>query len=457
VLISEAAKYMQGTFEGNDVDFCAVSTDTRTIKAGDLFVALRGPFFDGHEYLDVAKEKGAVAVLVSKDVSAQLPTIRVKDTLDGLGLLAAAWKRQCNIKAIAVTGSCGKTSVKEMLYAILDENDDTLATKGNFNNAIGVPLTLLELNKRHKKAVVELGANHLGEIAYTTALVKPDVALITNVGAAHIEGFGSQENIAKAKAEIFQGLGDGGVAIMNRDDDFFSYWWDSTSPYQRRTFSLVNTDADFYASDICVNSTGRCEFTLHGFNDEISVSLPLLGRHNVINAVASAAAAEALGFSLQKIKNGLEKVKPIPGRLFIEAFRGNYLIDDSYNANPVSIKAAIDLLKEMGRESCLVLGDMGELGIHSPSLHADVGAYAAKQGIDFLIAKGKYASDYLVGFVTNKQAFQRGTICDSDAGVTRYIVDNVNNATILVKGSRSARMEKTVQLLRESVSSEELG
>jgi len=457
VLISDAAKYIQGTFDGNDVEFRAVSTDTRTIKAGDLFVALRGPFFDGHEYLEIAENKGAAAILVSKTVSTQLPTIRVKDTLEGLGLLAAAWKRQCDIKTIAVTGSCGKTSVKEMLYAILDDNGDTLATKGNFNNEIGVPLTLLELNKQYKKAVVELGANHLGEIAYTTALVKPNVALITNVGAAHIEGFGSQENIAKAKAEIFYGLVEGGVAIMNRDDDFFPYWWENTSPYQQRTFSLENASADFYASDICVNSTGRCEFMLHGFGDVINVSLPLLGRHNVINAVASAAAAEALGFSLQKIKNGLEKVKPIPGRLFPEVFKENYLIDDSYNANPVSIKAAIDLLKEMGRGSCLVLGDMGELGIHSPSLHADVGAYAAKQGVDFLIVKGKYASDYLVGYVTNKQTFQQGMICDSDASVTQYILDNVNNATILVKGSRSAKMEKTVQLLRESVNSEELG
>jgi len=224
MLISDAAKQMNGILTGNDVEFFSVSTDTRTIKSGDLFVALKGPHFDGHEYLDRAEKDGAVAALTSKKVDTALPTILVKDTWKGLGKLAVAWRSQFQLPTVAITGSCGKTTLKEMVAAILSLRGKTHFTQGNFNNDIGVPITLLKLSSEHKYAVIELGANHLGEIAYTAALTQPDIAVVTNAGDAHIEGFGSKENVAKAKGEIFEGLSPKGIAVLNKDDAFYDYW-----------------------------------------------------------------------------------------------------------------------------------------------------------------------------------------------------------------------------------------
>lgn len=464
MLISEAASKIGGELVGADVRFTSASIDTRTIKKGDLFIALRGPNFDGHEYLDVAKEQGAVAALVSKPVKSDLPTITVKDTRASLGMLSAIWRDQFQLSSVAITGSCGKTTVKEMVASILSLQGNTHYTKGNFNNDIGVPLTLLDLSEQHQYAVIELGANHLGEIAYTVELAQPDVAVITNAGEAHIEGFGSKDNVAKAKGEIFQGLSAQGVAVLNKDDDYYEYWQTLVTDSQQASFSLDAKNADYFGSDFIVNAKGQYCFVLNVNGDKeskesssIEIALPLLGRFSVLNAIASAAVAYSVGASLENIKKGLEGIKPIRGRLYPESVSGYHIIDDSYNANPISIRAAIDLLSEVPGANCLVLGDMGELGVHSPSLHREVGSYAAESGIELLLVKGKYASDYLVGFTTHKSEAQRGVGLDTHAEIVRFIMDEVSDSTILIKGSRSASMEKVIEILKQHNDSEGQG
>ncbi len=453
MLISNVAMKTNGELKGQDIDFSSVSIDTRTIKKGDLFVALRGPNFDGHEYLDVAKKNGAVAALVSKTVDTSLPTILVKDTWVGLGQMAAEWRAQFHLPTVAITGSCGKTTLKEMTAAILSLKGKTHFTQGNFNNDIGVPLTLLELSVDDEYAVIELGANHLGEIAYTANLTQPDVAVVINAGDAHIEGFGSKENVAKAKGEVFQSLRVGGVAVLNKDDAFYSYWQKNTSKTKQVCFSLQNSDADFFGSQLTLNQNGKYQFVLNCNAGTIEISLPLLGRFNMLNAIASAAVAYSVGASLDEIKMGLESVKAIKGRLYPLIVGSQHVIDDTYNANPVSVHAAIDLLAEVSGKKCLVLGDMAELGVHSPSLHREVGAYAAQQSIDCLVVVGKHASDYLVGFTTykgvkNNGIDQKGIGFDSCKEVAQFICSELKGASILIKGSRSAEMERVITHLQ---------
>lgn len=444
--LAEAATAVSGMLTGENREFFSVSTDSRKIEAGDLFVALKGPHFNGHEYIKQAAAGGACALLVSEDVVSSLPVIRVDNTLQALGALAAAWKARHNVKTVAITGSCGKTSVKEMTAAILSRKGETLATQGNYNNEIGVPLTLLSLNERHEFAVIELGANHIGEIAYTVALAKPDVAVITNAGSAHIEGFGSAENVARAKGEIYQGLPASGTAVINIDDKYSDYWQGITEGYQLMRFSLGNQSADLYASDIVVNNAGQYGFHLHKGNQSVAVQLQLLGKHNVLNAITAAAISCALGMDLETIKQGVESVRPIRGRLLPLQCGQRVVIDDTYNANPVSVKAAADMLAELDTKTCMVLGDMAELGTHAPSMHREVGEYIALQGIDFLVAKGKYAADYLVGFSKFQSEGQKSARFDEFDEVVAYL-NNQQPDTILIKGSRSAGMEQVVNLL----------
>ena len=453
MLISNVAMKVNGELKGQDIEFSSVSIDTRTIKAGDLFIALRGPNYDGHEYLDVAKKNGAVAALVSKTVNTSLPTILVKDTWSGLGQLAAEWRAQFQLPTVAITGSCGKTTLKEMVAAILSLRGKTHFTQGNFNNDIGVPLTLLKLSADHEYAVIELGANHLGEIAYTANLTQPDVAVVINAGDAHIEGFGSKENVAKAKGEIFQSLSADGVAVLNKDDEFYSYWQKKTSGVKQVCFSLENTSADFFGSQLKLGQSGKYQFVLNCNAGTIEISLPLLGKFSVLNAISAAAAAHLVGASLKEIKEGLESVRAIKGRLYPVTIGSQHVIDDTYNANPVSVHAAIDLLAEVPGEKCLVLGDMAELGIHSPSLHREVGTYAAKKLIDQLIVVGKHTSDYLVGFTTHKGVGsngrdQKGVGFDSCEEVAKFVSSELQGASILVKGSRSAEMERVITHLK---------
>ncbi len=451
--LADAAQAINGSLTGENLTFSSVSTDTRTIKPGDLFVALKGPNFNGHDYVKQAAESGAAALMVSEDVVTSLPVIRVENTLQGLGALGAAWKNQYAIKTVAVTGSCGKTSVKEMAAAILSIKGETLATRGNYNNEIGVPLTLLRLNEKHQFAVIELGANHIGEIGYTVSLVRPDVAVITNAGSAHIEGFGSPENVARAKGEIYQGLTKDGVAVINLDDKFSDYWHSITEDFNKLGFSLENPAASFYASDLAVNQAGQYGFTLHAGDQSIAIQMKLLGQHNVMNAITAAAITHAMGMDLETIKQGLESAEPIAGRLYPVQLNQQVVIDDTYNANPVSIKAAADLLAELDVTTCMVLGDMAELGTHAPSMHREVGEYIALKGIHYLVAKGKHAADYLVGFSKFQGDEQKSTRFDEFDEISAYL-NQEQPETILVKGSRSAGMEQVVHLLCGAESTE---
>jgi UDP-N-acetylmuramoyl-tripeptide--D-alanyl-D-alanine ligase len=447
----DAAKSMNGVLTGKDKRFISVSTDTRTLKQGDLFVALKGPHFNGHSYIAKAEELGASALVVSEPVDTELPYITVENTQRGLGALASAWKAQFDIPSVAITGSCGKTTVKEMVAEILSLRGNTLATKGNFNNEIGVPLTLLSINEEHEYAVIELGANHIGEIAYTVSLANPDVAVITNAGSAHIEGFGSAENIAKAKGEIYSGIAEGGKAIINLDDKYAEYWQGVASEYNQVGFSIDNESADFYASEIELDHAGQPIFQLHTPSGNIQIHLPLLGQHNVLNAITAAVLASEMGASLEQIKAGLEALTPIKGRLCPIDLGDRVIVDDSYNANPVSIKAAATMLSGLPSKTCIVLGDMAELGTHAPSMHRDVGEFVAQQGIDILVAKGKHAADYLVGFSRAKTPEQHGVRFDEYQEVVDFLKAELPKS-ILVKGSRSAAMENVVDMFCESTS-----
>lgn len=447
--LSIAALAMQGALIGKDLEFESVSTDTRTLQAGDVFVALKGPNFNGHDCIQQALDAGAIALVVSEDITAPLngvPFIRVEQCLRALGLLANAWRKQFNLQIAAITGSCGKTSVKEMAAAILALNKPTLATHGNYNNDIGVPLTLLRLNASHRYAVIELGANHLGEIAYTTQITSPDVAVITNAGNAHIEGFGSTDNVIRAKGEIYEGLSDDGVALINADEPGAQWWEHKTTHNQQRFFSITDTNAQYYVSDCQLQPSGCWSFKVHTPIGDTAVTLPVLGKHNITNALTAAAVAIELGASLSQVQQGLEALQPIKGRLFPIVLQDQLLIDDTYNASPSAIKAAADMLGDFDNRTCIVLGDMAELGAHSTSIHRDVGAYIASKGIELFIVRGKHAADYLVGFNQHKSTEQRGVRFDTYEEVVECIHQE-NPPTILVKGSRSAAMECVVDKL----------
>ena len=298
----------------HSVRFSGISIDTRSINDGDLFVAIVGENFDGNDYVDSAKQNGAVAAIVSKEIEIDLPHVKVSDTRIALGELARAHRLNFRKPLIGLTGSNGKTTVKELLSAILKRCGVVLATKGNFNNDIGLPLTLLSLTLNEDYAVIEMGANHPGEIAYLSRIARPDIAIVNNAGAAHLEGFGSVEGVARAKGEIFEGLTESGIAIINRDDEFAGYWLSITPHCQRLGFGIDSVDAEVRASDVVINERG-IEFTLSCADELIELQLPLFGRHNVMNALAASAAAIALKVPLQTIKAAFEAFEPVGGRL----------------------------------------------------------------------------------------------------------------------------------------------
>ncbi len=358
--LSEAAEVLKARRVGDDVMFRGVSTDTRSLSQGNLFVALRGPHFDGHNYLDQARRGGAAAAAVSQRSTAELPQLQVEDTRLALGGLAAYWRRQFAMPLIAVTGSNGKTTVKEMLAAILHRCGHTLVTRGNLNNDIGVPHTLFRLGEEHAYAVVELGANHPGEIAYLTGLVKPTVALINNAGPAHLEGFGSLEGVARAKGELFDCAGPATTCVINSDDGAAAMWKTLAAPRPVITFGLepgADVSAEWQGD---INSSEICLHTPEG-NATTHIGLP--GRHNVMNALAATAAALAAGVELDAVARGLQDAQTVHGRWESRpGIKGARIIDDTYNANPASLEAGLALLSAAGGEAWLVLGNMGELG-----------------------------------------------------------------------------------------------
>ena len=439
--LSEAAGVLHGKLIGEDVAFHAVSTDSRTVQAGDLFVALRGERFDGHAYVAECLQRGAAAALVSQQVAGAGSQLVVADTRVALGQLAAYWRSQFAIPLVAVTGSNGKTTVKEMLAAILRAaaggDAAVLATQGNLNNDIGLPMTLLKLRGQHRYAVAEMGMNHAGEIAYLTRLGKPDVALVNNALPAHLEGLGSVEGVARAKGEIFQGLGAGGTAIINADDAYAPLWRELAAPHRIQTFGLEQT-ADVSA-DYQLNADGS-EVTLKTPEGSARLHLPAAGLHNVRNALAATAAALAMGVTLVAVVNGLQQFSGAKGRLQRKSgLQGCTVIDDTYNANPASMRAAIDVLAACPGKRVLVLGDMGELGADAEQLHAEIGQYARAARLDGLLTLGEMSRAY---------AGERYDTPEQLADALRPQLDNTT--TVLVKGSLFMRMERVVALITET-------
>lgn len=446
--INKAASGINAKSHGADVTFSSVTTDSRAITSDCLFVALRGERFDGHEFVVQASQQGAAAAMVDQAAAEQhltewqnIPLLIVKDTRLALGQLAAFWRGQKNVRLTAITGSNGKTTVKEMLAAILREaagEKAVLATEGNLNNDIGMPLTLLKLRDQHKYAVIEMGMNHPGEIEYLTKIARPDVAVINNAGAAHLAGLGSLEEVARAKGEIFSGLVSGGVAVINADDTFAMLWKNLASNHSIIEFGL---DHPAQVSSTYQLGTLDCELKLRTPAGECQVKLPVPGLHNVRNALAAAAAASALGISNEQIAAGLQKFTAVKGRLQRKpGLHGATLIDDTYNANPASVKAAIAVLSSMPGKKILVLGDMGELGTNASELHRELGSAAKQAGLDVLFCHGDMCRVAAEEFGTNAWFFER--IEELLADLENLLAPDV---TVLVKGSRFMQMERVIK------------
>ena len=440
-MLSAAADSMHGQLLGNDRIFDGVSTDTRTLREGELFVALEGPNFDGGDYVSQAKEKGAAAAVVGSQVEGDLAQITVGDTKLALGQLGAAWRRDKSAVVIGITGSNGKTTLKELTAACLSQAAPTIATAGNLNNDIGMPLMLTRIDETHRYAVLEMGANHAGEINYLTSLAEPDVVAITNAAAAHLEGFGSIEGVAKAKGEILRAKSRPGVAILNADDDYFEYWSAMVADIDVIGFG-IQAQTDVRASDIVADGGGS-NFQLHLYDTRIDVRLSLPGQHNIRNACAAAAIAVALGVASEQIRSGLESVKPVAGRL--QPKRGLYgatLFDDSYNANPLSVIVAAEFLAGLEGQSWLVLGDMGELGANTARLHQEVGAAVKKAGVNQLFATGELSRNVTDAFGDHASWFD-----SVDTLIDALRVSITSDVNVLVKGSRFMRMERVVAAL----------
>ncbi len=399
---------------GEQVAIRSVSTDTRQIKTGDTFVALKGDNFDAHHFLSTAQESGATLLVVDTlDDQVSIPQWQVVDTTKALGDIARYHREQFAGKVVAITGSGGKTTVKGMLYDILQlaSQQRTFATKGNLNNHIGVPLSLLSLESQHDYAVIEMGASAVGEIDYLTSLGQPHVALINNVMPAHVEGFGSVDNIAKAKGEIYNGLVEGGIAIINADDDYANQWLQQNRQRNIMTFSVDDkrpTEAGRHilAANQQLAKNGSPQFDLINNNQKYSVTLNVLGTHNIANALAAATCAFALNIDAQHIVNGLQQFTGVAGRLERVAGQlGSQIIDDSYNANPGSVKAAIDVLADFSAKKVLVIGDMGELGDMAETAHIAVGRYANEKNIDYVLSLGELAVHASRAFEGQSQHF----------------------------------------------------
>ncbi|VVO96288.1 UDP-N-acetylmuramoyl-tripeptide--D-alanyl-D-alanine ligase [Pseudomonas fluorescens] len=441
--LSELTDALNGRLLMADATFDGVSIDSRAIKPGQLFIALTGPRFDGHDYLNDVANLGAAGALVEREVAdCALPQLLVKDARQALGQLGAMNRAAFTHPVAAITGSSGKTTVKEMLASILRTRGSVLATRGNLNNDLGVPLTLLELAPEHTAAVIELGASRLGEIAYTVAMTKPHVAVLNNAGTAHVGEFGGPEKIVEAKGEIIEGLEADGIAVLNLDDKAFTIWKARAAGRQVLTFALSNVSADFYASDLDRDARGCPAFILHSPEGEERVQLNLLGTHNVANALAAAAAAHALGVSLSGIVAGLGAVQPVKGRTVAQlASNGMRVIDDTYNANPTSMCAAVDILAGFSGRTVLVLGDIGELGEWAEQGHRDVGEYARGK-VSALYAVGPLMAHAVNAF--GEQAWHFSTQAEL---IKALEAEQDTNTTILIKGSRSAAMENIVAAL----------
>ena len=439
--LSFAAEAMGGALVGADADFAGVCTDTRLLSAGDLFVALKGPNFDGADYLDVAKRLGASAAVVTQRRDTDLPQVVVADTYDALGKLGSAWRDRFELEVVGLTGSNGKTTLKELISGILRRVGSTLATEGNFNNHIGVPLMLSRIRAEHRYAVIEMGANHAGEIAYLTSLVKPDVVALTNAGPAHLEGFGSIKGVSRAKGEILSGSPRPRVAVLNADDQYFDYWCGLASDVEVLSFGL-SPAAKISARRIELGADGS-DFELVTPGGTAEVRLGLTGEHNVRNACAAAAVALGLGAGVEDIAAGLGTVAAVGGRLAaVEGRNGLRVFDDSYNANPSSVVAAAAFLASLEGPHCFVLGDMGELGADEAQIHARCGSDIRAAGVDTLYTLGELSRHAASGFGSGAQSF------DTLEALIKALDESLSAGTaVLVKGSRFMAMERVVAAL----------
>jgi UDP-N-acetylmuramoyl-tripeptide--D-alanyl-D-alanine ligase len=441
--LGTVARWLAADAPAVDGAFRGVSTDSRTLEPGQLFVALRGPSFDGHDYLQAALERGAAGALVSAAGPAALPQIPVGDTLLALGRLANAWRRQLELALVAITGSNGKTTVKEMTASILRLLGPTQQTRGNLNNAIGLPLTLLDLRRDTDYAVVEMGASAPGEIRYLTRLARPDVALVNNAGPAHLEGFGTIAGVARSKGEIFDGLANDGTAVFNGDDEFAPLWREAGAARKQIEFGFGTACA--VRGAVAEHDSDRLTLSCGG--ERVAMTVPLPGRHNAMNALAASAAAVALGADLATVCQGIERTTTVAGRLTaVSGMPGLNLIDDSYNANPASLQAALAAVSTTGGERWLVLGDMAELGSEAVTLHEQAGQAARASGVQRLFGLGPLTEVACRAF--GDGAEHHPSMASLLAGLRQALAGASGSVNVLVKGSRSMRMERVVEALR---------
>lgn len=419
--------------------------DSREVEPGDVFFAFKGEHVDGHDYVLAAERAGAIAMVVQQPNSeVTVPQFIVPDVHQALLQLAGAYRNSLTMPFIAVTGSCGKTTTRALLASIFAQAGNTVASEKSYNNNIGVPLTLMKVTRDAEFVITELGANHLHEIRELTALVKPKVAMITNAAPAHLEGFGSLEGVAKAKGEIFEGLGDDGVAVINADDQFAEYWQSLNKGRQMITFGVAQS-ADVMAKNIQFNEYVCPSFELVTEQGSTTVQLQLIGEHNVKNALAAAAAGLALNLTLEQIKTGLEQAQAEQKRLNEKpGIAGSSIIDDSYNANPLSVNAALEVLAHSKGQSTFVLGDMLELADQGPDFHAKVGAKAKALGINRLYCFGDLTQNTVTAFGDNAQHFT-----NRDTLITALKSHLTADTTVLIKGSNSMRMDLVVKALLE--------
>ena len=445
--LAEFARACGGRLSGNDAAYTDVVSDSRTLSSQQLFVALKGPRFDGHEFVGAALALGAAGALVDAEQPVRLAQIIVPDTQAALERAAQGWRAHFRGALVGVAGSNGKTTAKEMTAAILGQSGNCLATRGNLNNHIGVPLTLLRLTPAHRSAVVEMGANRAGEVAALVGIARPTIGMITNAGAEHLEGFGSLEGVARAEGEMVAGLAAGATAVINADDEFAGLWR-ALTPARVVTFG-VREPADFSATEVhtAVGSEGFCtQFRLTAPAGSAAIQLAVGGAHNVANALAAAAAAASAGASLEHIATGLAAVRAVPGRLqFKQGASGAWLIDDSYNANPSSVRAAIEVLGSLAGRKWLVLGDMAELGEFAQAAHSAIGEFARAHGVERLYATGALAARAVDSFGAGAQWFADAAALT--AALTRELGKAGPEVRLLIKGSRVNRLERVVDAL----------
>ena len=444
--LAELARVAGGVLHGADAAFGAVISDSRALEPGALFVALRGERFDGHQFVPEALERGAAGALVERQVAVDLPQVVVRDALEGLTAFAAAWRRDYDGTVVGITGSNGKTTVKEMTGAILACEGPTLVTRGNLNNHIGVPLTLSRLEAAHRYAVIEMGANHRREIAHLAAIAQPDVGLVINAAPAHLEGFGSLDGVAQGKGELFEALGAAGTAVINADDRFAAFWRGLVRNAGRVLTFGMREQADFSALGVRSRQDDDgfvTEFELVTPVGRRNLALALAGEHNVMNALAAAAAAHGAGAGLEAIVEGLSRMRAVAGRLEVKRLPGGArLIDDSYNANPASVRAGLRALKALDGQHWLVLGEMRELGEESSRLHTEIGEFARQVGVARLLAVGEEARNAVEAFGAGATWF--AGVEDLTAVLRAELTPGV---TVLVKGSRSNRLERVAAAL----------